>query len=170
MKKLVTMLLIGAMALSAVACTPVPNDDESSAPVASGSSQAQQEVDLATLATQLKGKAVATEFLDNSADNILNDTGISADMYSEFVWFSEQSGLSSEMVAIFKAADGKAEEVKTKLQAHLQFVLNTTKEYDANNYAMAQAAVLETKGAYVYLVISPNVDDIAKAIRDAELA
>lgn len=169
MKKLVTMLLIGALALSAVACTSVPSEGESSAPVASGASQAQA-VDLATLANQLKGKTVATEFLDASADHLLNETGITADMYSEYFWFSEQSGLSSETVMMFKTADGKAEEVKTKMEAYLQHVLNTTKEYDANNYAMAQAAVLETKGAYVYLVISPNVDDIAKAIRDAELA
>ena len=177
MKKLVTLMIVGALALSSfAACGGNEGDNQSkvdseaskveSTEVSTEESKAA--IDLSALAAELKTKTVATETLDKSSTDLYNDTGIADTTYASYFWFSEISGLSSETVAMFEAkSDADLATIKGFLEGYLQSVKNTMKDYNADNYDMANKAVIKTSGLYAYMVISPNVTDIDAAIADA---
>ena len=188
MKKFVLMMLVGAIALSSLAACSVNTTDTSKDPsnVADSSelvisvdaskdeskteSSKEESINLIDLAASIRPKLVATETLDKPTDELYNDTGIVDNTFESYVWFSEMSGLSSEMVAIFEAkSEADLNTIKGFLEGYVQSVKTQMKDYNADNYAMAEKAVIKTSGLYIYLVISPNVTDIDGFIA-AELA
>lgn len=179
MKKFALMMLVGALALSSLAACSVNTTDNSSSSSVSDSSEVVSVVDeskteeskteeskaesinLIDLAALIRPKLTASETLDKPTDELYNDTGIVDTTFNNYVWFSEMSGLSSEMVAIFEAkSEADVETIKGFLEGYVQSVKNQMKDYNADNYDMANKAVIKTSGLYVYIVISPNVTDI----------
>ncbi len=187
MKKIALMLLVGAIAMSSLAACSVNTTDkdnssskpeDSSAVVSTEASTEESKaeeskaeeskaeaINLIDLAAELKTKLVATDTLDKPTDELYNDTGIVDTTFNNYVWFSEMSGLSSEMVAIFEAkSEADVTAIKGFLDGYLQSVKNQMKDYNADNYDMATKAVIKTSGLYVYIVISPNVTEIDSMI------
>ena len=184
MKRFALMMLVGAIALSSLASCSVNTTetskdtsdkvDETSAVTSTEISTDKNEskteskdeaINLIDLAAEIKGKLKATATLDKPTDELYNDTGIVDTTFNNYVWFSEMSGLSSEMVAIFDAkSEADLGTIKGFLEGYVQSVVNQMKDYNADNYDMATKAVIKTSGLYIYLVISPNVTEIDSLI------
>lgn len=175
MKKTMIMLLASAIAVASLtACGG--DGDESSAPessVAEVSAEASTEeskadADMAALLETLKGHFTTEDVRELSADDIFNDTGIATDSYTEYFWLAEISGLSSEKAVVYHAKDeATADSIKEKLNTVLQSELAQMKDYNADNYAMLQNAVLKQEGLYIYLLVSPNVNALQEAVSSA---
>lgn len=187
MKKIVILLLASALAVSALAAcgggdgetsgeeTSVVSAAESGAEtsvvsesVSSGESAAANEVDFSALAEKLAADFVTQERRLVSGDDVFQETGISPDSYTGFLWLADLSGLSSEKAVVFLAKDeAAAEDIKTRLDTVLQSETAQMKDYNAENYAMLQKAAAGREGLYVYLIISPNVDKLAETVTGA---
>lgn len=175
MKKAMIMLLASAIAVASLtACGG--DGDESSVPESSVQESSVQEsaelskdaVDLTALLAQVKAQFSTEDVRELAEDDIFNDTGIATDSYTEYFWLAEISGLSSEKAVVYHAKDeATANGIKEKLNTVLQSELAQMKDYNADNYAMLQNAVLEQKGLYVYLIVSPNVNALQEAVSSA---
>lgn len=177
MKKVIVMLLAGALAISAFAActgeeTPSASKDDSSAVVSNDASTVASEeaktVDMNAVLEQIKADFKAEEKREISADDIYQETGIDPETYTSHFWLTEISGLSSEKAVMFMAKDeNAASAIKQKLDIVLQSETAQMKDYNADNYAMLQKAVVEQKGLYVYLLVSPNVDKFVATVNSA---
>ena len=98
---------------------------------------------------------------------LLDELGIQSSMFTEGFYKIGASDASVEEVAFFKAADeDSALQLKQKLETRKAATEATQKDYNADNYAVATAATVETEGLYVYMVMSANRDAVTKAIED----
>lgn len=168
MKKLMIMLLAGALAIGTLtACTSGEQTDPSKddAGTSVEASTEAKTPDMEGLLAALKGKFQATELRERSEDEILMETGIDPSRFVGFFWLAETSGLSSEKAVMYMAKnEDDAAVLKTKLDAVLQSELAQMKDYNADNYAMLSKAVIAQKGVYVYLLVSPNVEEFEKLV------
>lgn len=175
MKKTMIMLLASAIAVASLtACGG--DGDESSVPESSVQESSVQEsaepskadTDLAALLAEVKAQFSTEDVRELAADDIFNDTGIATDSYTEYFWLAEISGLSSEKAVLYHAKDEEtAADIQAKLNTVLQSELAQMKDYNADNYAMLQKAVLKQEGLYVYLLVSPNVNALQEAVSSA---
>ncbi len=174
MKKFVIMMLATALAVGTLAaCTGTTDPEDSNASteasgVVSTEVSENKSIDMDALFEDLKKDFVATELRNLDGASIETDTGINSASYAGFYWLTEISGLSSEKAIMFLAKDEQsATTIKNKLQTVLESETAQMKDYNAANYEMLQKAVLEQKGLYVYLLISPNVDKLAATVNNA---
>lgn len=176
MKKAMIMLLASAIAVASLTACGGNGGDESSVPESSVQESSVQEsaepskaeADMAALLGTVKAGFSTQDVRELAAEDIFNDTGIATDSYSEYFWLSEISGLSSEKAVVYHAKDeATATDIEAKLNTVLQSELAQMKDYNADNYAMLQKAVLQRKGLYVYLLVSPNVDALQEAVSSA---
>lgn len=168
MKKIIIMLLAAALAVGTLtACTGGETTDNSADASVEASAEAKTP-DMNAILEALKADFSATEKRERSEDEILMETGIEPSSYSGFFWLAEMSGLSSEKAVMYMAKDeASAGAIKLKLEAVLQSELAQMKDYNADNYAMLNKAVIEQKGVYVYFIVSPNVDKLAATVKAA---
>ena len=180
MKKILTVIIAGIFVLAAfTACRTSPEgeisgdsavesevSEETGAEISTETStetSADAKPDLTALSKQFEEKFKAADRRLLAEDEIYQDTGIDPAGCDSFFWLAEVSGLSSEKAVVFMAKDeAGAQEIKTKLNTVLESELAQQKDYNADNYAMLQKAVLDVKGVYVYLLVSPNVDEFKK--------
>ncbi len=116
--------------------------------------------------------ATGYRWLEYDKDSIYNDTGISEDMYKGcfFAWLLEASVGNCACVVLFEAEDSvKAGEIETYLNAYLNDVRLTQEKYNADNYAMAQAAEVVVDGNYVILAIAPDTSVVENAFENAKV-
>lgn len=119
----------------------------------------------AELLDELLAFTEADEMVLSSEETILDNTGISNELYTERFYSSDITGLSSETLAFFVAADDEsASKIEGFLNTYLSDETARQKNYNADNYAMTQKGVVAKKGLYVYLIISPKVDEIKSAL------
>lgn len=112
-------------------------------------------------------------WLEHDKDSIYNDTGISEDMYVEcfFAWLLEASVGNCACVVLFEAEDSqKAQEIESYLNAYLNDVRLTQEKYNADNYAMAQAAEVVVDQNYVILAIAPDTAVVYDAFENAKVS
>ena len=118
-------------------------------------------------------EATGFAWMEYDKDSIYNDTGISEDMYVDcfFAWLLEASVGNCACVILFEAEDStKASEIETYLNAYLNDVRLTQEKYNADNYAMAQAAEVAVEQNYVILAIAPDTSVIKAAFENAKVA
>ena len=118
-------------------------------------------------------EATGFAWMEYDKDSIYNDTGISEDMYVDcfFAWLLEASVGNCACVILFEAEDSqKAGEIETYLNAYLNDVRLTQEKYNADNYAMAQAAEVAVEQNYVILAIAPDTSVIKAAFENAKVA
>lgn len=118
-------------------------------------------------------EATGYTWLEYDADSIYNDTGISEDMYVEcfFAWLLEASVGNCACVVLFEAEDSqKAQEIESYLNAYLNDVRLTQEKYNADNYAMAQAAEVVVDQNYVILAIAPDTAVVYDAFENAKVS
>lgn len=171
MKKLFILSLAALLAVAPLsACTDAGEGEssaESASSVADSSVATPVAVDTAKLLESIKGLATAKETYVRSADDIFNDLGIDPETYTEGFQLKD-SGITEETVAFFKAKDAAAAtSIKDYLDKLVTHTLNTQDNYNEDNYYMAKNAVSKISGDYVYLVMSPSVDNIVAEIEKA---
>lgn len=152
MKRCISALLLLTLLLTLCAC-------------------AEKEKTLAVSVGELSDKvadAMASEqTVEYDETMLLDELGIQSSMFTEGFYKIGASDASVEEVAFFKAADeASALQLKQKLETRKAATEATQKDYNADNYAVATAATVETEGLYVYMVMSANRDAVTKAIED----
>ena len=132
---------------------------------------AEKEKTLAVSVGELSDKVADAMASEQTAEYdetmLLDELGIQSSMFTEGFYKIGASDASVEEVAFFKAADeDSALQLKQKLETRKAATEATQKDYNADNYAVATAATVETEGLYVYMVMSANRDAVTKAIED----
>ena len=132
---------------------------------------AEKEKTLAVSVGELSDKVADAMASEQTAEYdetmLLDELGIQSSMFTEGFYKIGASDASVEEVAFFKAADeASALQLKQKLETRKAATEATQKDYNADNYAVATAATVETEGLYVYMVMSANRDAVTKAIED----
>ena len=161
MKKTIALLLLSALVIGVfTACAGGGNPASSSeVPVLNCT--------FPQLAEELKGLMVLENVFEKGATDVDTDAGIDPDFFEEGFWICDITIYSAEMVAFYAAKDAaKAAEIKTKLESKLQSLRSQYENYPPpENKTMTENGVIEVKGTYVYMVISPNADTILNAIK-----
>lgn len=121
--------------------------------------------------TELKD-VVAAEMVSASFamtdDMVYDDSGIDPATFKEGFWLCDADMLSAEVVAVYMAnSESDAENIRTLLSNKLASLTSQYKNYNADNYAMAQKAVVGGNGLYAYMIISPNVSELNKLVKGA---
>ena len=152
MKRCISALLLLTLLLTLCAC-------------------AEKEKTLAVSVGELSDKVADAMASEQTAEYdetmLLDELGIQSSMFTEGFYKIGASDASVEEVAFFKAADeASALQLKQKLETRKAATEATQKYYNADNYAVATAATVETEGLYVYMVMSANRDAVTKAIED----
>ena len=152
MKRCISALLLLTLCLTLCAC-------------------AEKEKTLAVSVGELSDKVADAMASEQTAEYdetmLLDELGIQSSMFTEGFYKIGASDASVEEVAFFKAADeDSALQLKQKLETRKAATEATQKDYNADNYAVATAATVETEGLYVYMVMSANRDAVPKAIED----
>ena len=152
MKRCISALLLLTLLLTLCAC-------------------AEKEKTLAVSVGELSDKVADAMASEQTAEYdetmLLDELGIQSSMFTEGFYKIGASDASVEEAAFFKAADeASALQLKQKLETRKAATEATQKDYNADNYAVATAATVETEGLYVYMVMSANRDAVTKAIED----
>ena len=152
MKRCISALLLLTLLLTLCAC-------------------AEKEKTLAVSVGELSDKVADAMASEQTAEYdetmLLAELGSQSSMFTEGFYKIGASDASVEEVAFFKAADeASALQLKQKLETRKAATEATQKDYNADNYAVATAATVETEGLYVYMVMSANRDAVTKAIED----
>ncbi|MGI6716239.1 MAG: DUF4358 domain-containing protein [Eubacteriales bacterium] len=101
------------------------------------------------------------------SDRLSNDLLLTDDLYSEGYFMVPTEGTSVETVAFFKATSkDNAKKIKECLDTYKRDTMTYEKNYNADNYAIASAAVTKIEGLYVYLVMSPKKTAILDIINE----
>ena len=152
MKRCISALLLLTLLLTLCAC-------------------AEKEKTLAVSVGELSDKVADAMASEQTAEYdetmLLDELGIQSSLFTAGFYKIGASDASVEEVAFFKAADeASALQLKQKLETRKAATEATQKDYNADNYAVATAATVETEGLYVYMVMSANRDAVTKAIED----
>ncbi len=109
-----------------------------------------------------------TDYLDIDSDQLLDVYGIAQEDYTESASFATMSGAFPHEVIMLRAVDGAAaERITEKLQSRLDEVRNQYRDYDAENYAIAQECSVNTEGLIVSLFMSPDHDVMQDILSDS---
>ena len=152
MKRCISVLLLLTLLLTLYACA----EKEKALAVSVGE-----------LSDQVADAMASAQTAEYDETMLLDELGIQSSMFTEGFYKIGTSDASVEEVAFFKAADeSSAQQIRQKLETRKSATEATQKDYNADNYAVATAATVETEGLYVYMVMSANRDAVTKAIED----
>lgn len=166
MKKFLSLVLVLVLSLSAL-CACGGSGDDNSASEGASSVDAVLSCTVSELKDELFGLSSAGKdnMLESGEGAILDNTGIAKELYEEGFYASDVGGVSIETIMFFKAVDETAAaSIKAKLEAKNAEYVAQSKNYNEDNYAMANNGVVEQRGVYVYMIISPKVSELAAAI------
>ena len=95
--------------------------------------------------------------------------GITAQQAVEFAGGINNSGVEQEEIVLIKASDEtSAEGIKTALENRRQAKINENRSYNPAQAEMIEKCNVETNGLYVFMIISPNNEQITQIVK-AEL-
>ena len=128
-------------------------------------------ITVSELYTKLEAKCGCAEgminYLPNVPDSVLDATGIEASLYSDGIYAVAGDFVSAETVAFFVAtSEENAKTIATRLENKKAEIVSTNKNYNADNYAIANDGVVVTDGVYVYMVISSKKTEIVNTIKE----
>ena len=152
MKRCISVLLLLTLLLTLCACAEM---------------EKALAVSVGELSDQVADAMASAQTAEYDETMLLDELGIQSSMFTEGFYKIGTSDASVEEVAFFKAADeSSAQQIRQKLETRKSATEATQKDYNADNYAVATAATVETEGLYVYMVMSANRDAVTKAIED----
>lgn len=96
-------------------------------------------------------------------DRIMNVYGLSAEDYSEFSAYVNNSGTDQDEIVIVKASSSdKVAGIEEKLNNKMTAKLNSTKNYLPEQYAMIEKCEVKSNGNYVRMIISPDAEGMVE--------
>lgn len=97
--------------------------------------------------------------LDTSA--LMGLYGISADLVKQSGGYVTMSGTFPDEIILVEAVDSAAADaVQACLQTRLNAVMEQSKTYDAENYALAQKCFVGRNGLFLSLILSPKQEEL----------
>ena len=170
MKKILGVTL-AVLTLSLAACSKAPAQESTTAgDVATTVAAAEQTgaVDLAALKASMIDTLAIEGAVDVASDRLTALYGIDAADVADSACFIKMEGSFPDEIVMIKAASADAAgRIAEKLGVKLDDVLNQSKNYDADNYAIAQTCKVVTKGDYVSLFISAKHVEMEKMFDEA---
>lgn len=169
MKKILGVTL-AVLTLSLAACSKAPANETTTAGDTETTISAEQTgaVDLAALKASMIEKLQITNTVDMASDRLTALYGIDAADIADSACFITMEGAFPDEIVMIKAASADAAgRIAEKLGVKLEDVLNQSKNYDADNYAIAQTCKVVTKGDYVSLFISAKHVDMESMFDEA---
>ena len=166
MKKFLAILMAASMLLAASACGK--NEDPASTPESSNSQSAEVKA-----CADIYNEDIATvikmpEMISVSEKKLNNTYGIEKGLYSDYVFMTAQEATKADTVIIIKAAseDNKAD-ITDKLNTFIEQCMNTSVDYNPEQFELVKQASVKEEGDYVYLVFSEDMDTIEEIIKGA---
>lgn len=178
MKKFLGVTLAVLTLSAAAACSKAPAEETTAAeePGVTGSAadetavseNAAEGVDLKALKDNMISSLGIENAADVAADRLTALYGIEAADVTDSACFITMQGVFPEEIVMVKAADdAAAARIAEKLLVRLQDVLNQSKNYDEENYALAQTCKVMSKNGYVALFISAQHEAMEKMFDEA---
>ncbi|MEG2003722.1 MAG: DUF4358 domain-containing protein [Clostridia bacterium] len=101
------------------------------------------------------------------SDRLSEDLQLKSEYFSEGKFKIPFESAGVEAIGFFKASDdAKADKILLLLQKYINDVKVAQKDYNAGNYDVACKAIAVKEGLYVYLIMSPKVEDIKTVINE----
>lgn len=101
-------------------------------------------------------------------DTMLNFLGISAEDCAQYKVAICAEGMRADEVWLLEAKDETAlENLRQLAQTRIEAKLDETVTYAPDQYVIVEKAVVQVKGLYLALLISPDVDALAAAFEAA---
>lgn len=173
--KLIALLLSALCLLPLSACDTedgATNDqDGASATTTAGKDEASKgpiAVDLTALKAQIFADLSVTDAVDVETDMLLDLYGIAAADVAESVGYMTMDGVFPDEVILVKAVDADAaQRIADALTRRLEEVKLQSKDYDPENYELAQSCSVQTTDLYVTLFLSPHHERMTELFNDA---
>ncbi len=125
------------------------------APTASETPTAPTDIDLQALMNELTSVLIADEPFALDAQGLNDMYGIAVDDMADSACVLTMDGVFPDEIIVIKAKDADAKQrIKDNLQLRLDDVLVQSKDYDPENYALAQKCKISEHGDYIALFIS----------------
>lgn len=152
MKKCIALLLTLAMVLSFAACGKADEEVVN--------------VDVNSLYDSYSQYMPEMFYPDD--DTMLNFLGISAEDCAQYKVAICAEGMRADEVWLLEAKDETAlENLRQLAQTRIEAKLDETVTYAPDQYVIVEKAVVQVKGLYLALLISPDVDALAAAFEAA---
>lgn len=114
-------------------------------------------IDIAKAKEQIVSDLQIENPADMEPDDLLSYYGIAAEDVEQSACFLTMAGAFPDEVIMIQAVDtDAAARVQEKLEARLETVKATSKNYDAESYQVAQTCKVQVDGRYVALFVSAN--------------
>lgn len=95
--------------------------------------------------------------------DLLDLYGIQASDLAEQASLTSMNGIFPDEIIMIKAKDEDAlSRIQDKLENRLQEVLNQSRSYDAESYAVAQKCRVDVNGLYIALFVSANHEKMSE--------
>lgn len=173
-KKTALTLIISSLLISMTAC------GEETTSSKSDSSATSEAVSEAVSVSPITAEEFKNKILENVsfegdmvdctrlADYPLDTHGIPTDAYSSYVYLEVSDTTDSyETVIVFSATSAdNTKLIKEKLDGYISNLKAQFENYNATIIGMVNKAVVKAEGEKVYLIISPNVSEIEKVVKD----
>ncbi len=142
MKKLLSILCVLSLAVMMVAC--------------GGSSG--KDYNVKDVLSALNTANPLGESRDVTEDEVNLIMNISSDMYQEFAGSMGSDEITGAMNLVIKAADGKAENVKTALETYRSNLISVREPYAPDAAAVLKDGRIVVKGNYVVMALGASSD------------
>ena len=165
MKKLIAILMAASMLLAASACGN--NENSANTPETSDS------ITNVKACTDIYNEDIATvikmpEMISVSEKKLNNTYGIEKGLYNDYVFMTAQEATKADTVIIIKASsEDNKEDITDKLNTFIEQCMNTSVDYNPEQFELVKQASVKENGDYVYLVFSEDMDTIEEIIKGA---
>ena len=150
MKRPITFVLAAVMLLCLAAC---------------GKEEVKQ-MDMAKVYEKITQQVTMPQMLELDADLMLDYCGIYAEDVKQAVVVICSDGITADEIWLLEAKDAdSAKRLMETAQKRLDKKAEEQKNYSAEQYAVVQKGILEQHGNYIALLVSPDVETMAKIFR-----
>lgn len=152
MKKFLCLIMALIIPFSFASCAQNTGEDEDTA----------KNVNLEEIMAEMKTAFPPEESHDLSKDGLIDLYGIDASDVKASACYFTTVGVFPEEIIMLEAKDKEAfDRIEEKLNIRIESVKVQSKDYDPENYEIAQRCEVITHGNYLAMFISPNFDGLA---------
>ena len=159
MKKYLSVILVLVLVFALSACAEKPAEETPSQEIT---------IDLNALKNSIIEKAELVEPLEIDLENFCERYDVDASDVSDLVYITTLNGTFPDEIIIVKSANGDAKmRITEKFSSRLDEVKVQSRDYDAENYALAQECKIIEKDSYLALFISAKHAQMEKIFEES---
>ncbi len=169
MIKKTAVILSVAMIMGSVLCACGDKEESTSQINSAVSQNVVQEKTLTDVFSDIKTQVSISEMVEfQDVSSLDRYYGITAEQVSEFAGGINNSGVEQEEIVLLKASsDADVEALRTALENRRQSKLNENKNYNPEQAEIIEKCSVETNGLYVFMIISPNNEQMTQIFKTA---